>query len=117
MEDLIKDISLNKSRGKYKPKLIKDNIRYYDIDNIEVKLAMIGLEDANDESIVDGLRICDKKALKLLQKEFNNFNALYEYLSSSSNLKVPMVSLCEYHGFIALFKIVSHNVKKQIRYK
>jgi hypothetical protein len=36
--------------AKFKPKLIKNGINYYDIGDIEVKMAFMGLEDIDTSS-------------------------------------------------------------------
>lgn len=83
-----------------------------------MKLAMIGLEDIeNSIENIETERVCNKKSIKILQNEFNNFKALYEYLGTGEKLKVPLVSLCEYNGFVALFKVCSKQLKKSIRFK
>ena len=51
----MKELVLEQSRKrgdfpKFKPKLIKNGIHYYDIGDIEVKMAFIGLEDLDTSS-------------------------------------------------------------------
>lgn len=53
--------------------------------------------------------------MKLLKNEFNNFHLLYQHLPPDSKLKVPLVSLCETYGFVALFKTLSVSLDKQVR--
>lgn len=44
MVEIIEDINKSLDLQKLKPKLIKNNIMYYQIRDIEVKIALIGLE-------------------------------------------------------------------------
>jgi hypothetical protein len=43
MRELVLDQSKRRDGAKYKPKLIKNGIHYYDIKDTEVKMAFIGL--------------------------------------------------------------------------
>lgn len=100
---------------KYKQKLNKNGIAYYEIQDIEVKVASISLESLGtlESSVTE--RVSSKTALKVLQNEFKNYNSLYELLGDSVQLRVPLVSLCEYRGFIALFKILSRSHEKYVK--
>jgi hypothetical protein len=99
-------------------KLFKNNIAYYEIEDVEVKLAMIELDTVEREkSRGTSDRISNKAAVKMLQNEYNDFKALYEYLGDNIELRVPLVSLCEFQGFVALFKILSHNRSRPIKSK
>lgn len=62
-------------------------------------------------------RISNKEAVKTLKNEFNDYRALYEYLGDNLQLRVPLVSLCEFQGFVALFKVLSESRRKPIKDK
>lgn len=47
MQDLINNFKSSDRNKKYKPKLIKNGIHYFDINDVEVKVATISLEDAS----------------------------------------------------------------------
>ena len=99
-------------------KLFKNNIAYYDIQDVEVKLAVIELETVErDNGKVVSDRISNKAAVKALQNQFNDYKALYEYLGDNIQLRVPLVSLCEFQGFVALFKILSQSRGRPIKNK
>jgi len=54
-QSLMKELVFEQSRkrgdfAKFKPKLIKNGINYYDIGDIEVRMAFTGLEDIDTSS-------------------------------------------------------------------
>lgn len=100
---------------KYKPKLVRDNIHYFDVKDVEVKIATMELNDLYAEGETQGERVCNKAAIKTLTNEYSNFQAIHHFLPDNSHLRVPLVSLCEYMGFVALFKVTSKHVLRQIR--
>jgi hypothetical protein len=113
MIELIADLNMSLDHRKHKVKLLKNNLAYFEVEDVEVKLALMTLQDEDER----GERVSDKLAVRLLRSEFKDYLALYEYLGDNLQLRVPLVSLCEYQGFLALFKILSHNQPKLIRQK
>lgn len=59
--------------------------------------------------------MCNRRAVKALKNEFSNYRLLYEHLEPAGRLKVPLVCLCEVNGFVALFKVLSKSLEKQVR--
>ena len=116
--ELITDLSKILEHRTYKMKLFKNNIAYYEVEDVEVKIALIELEtvESGEKDVLND-RISNKAAVKALKNEFNDYKALYEYLGDNLQLRVPMVSLCEFQGFVALFKVLSRSRSKPIRNK
>ena len=69
MMQIIPDLQKSVEHRKYKAKLIKNNIVYFDIDDVEVKVALVTLDSVQEENQGQKYRhrVASKMAVKMLQ--------------------------------------------------
>jgi len=66
MQSILKDLAKPKHLQTYSLTYVKDNIRYYEVKDIEVKIAFIELAPKKGESISSD-KICNKDSVKILR--------------------------------------------------